>query len=967
MVRLILLYFMLIFPFHVYCEDVNLPSEDSKLVVGSVNDSLPTTETEDDLPFRTNFKNKTVWENPDFESPYLDLAPITYSNRAGCADDSKSATRSAYVVIDTLNVAKMGWRLALDTNKDPKYLTTEIVHRYKYAVLKLLDNLAMKLLEGKLPLLPSDITDGDVPKRYNEISARCPLDGYCKELDQYIGEVWENSVGKNPGNVFKVDDFDPANSFINSSTVKDKFDDVRTGCYYLKKHSELQGHLDTVKKPDVTSLKKLMDSHVKQDEYLAACDDFAVQSSLENGAFLFEIVGVKEKRWQKNDSKYGFDFWNSLKLYASWAFRLSPEIGAFQYPFANVFRSVHFEDTLMLFSNGCKSITKPKCENSHLTEQKIRDFAQYDFDRNMSAFDETKYVADGVTSELIEKPLPSVNQDELDFNQFPSMDEWVKNFRKNMVRTRGMMKGRILDAINTLELTKNYLSISDIISSLKSLKQSVDNWPRVAGENFDEFHVKNQFYYLCSEYLIASDSTLGVLKNDLERVKDLKTLAHVTRDLTTESVASMFDYYEELATQVRGFCSELEAEGFWGSNFQELEKSGFKPWYTEFYYKNSVTANISERRGILEATPLFVHEKFSRTNNAKDIICFDGVDCSRKILESIVNMYTATMYAKTYFSSQKEISAVNMANPYAERVACKVYDPWWKTKKAFFNLITDVSMAAISAVNPTPFYLAADILPKKVTSFNEMLEDGTLKLDPKWDRQRLVGAIGADFGSLLGIPCMVTLSNTKGGIGHLNKYYFAGVSIDACVDHTGSKVIAMSAGDVNVTPEKSVSGCVSCTLNFSNAINIYAVISQVPVLNSAVYLFRGVLRFFKALRDPINVPRKYVVDINSVVEAHRKNGEIEDDCVSKLRSGKHCMDYSYEKTYADFFQRYYKMAINRIDKYPGGAFIYLNGCSEPVRYDQGLWSGPKEKINQQGLIPSSCKLEKKKGIRSEVK
>ena len=104
-----------------------------------------------------------------------------------------------------------------------------------------------------------------------------------------------------------------------------------------------------------------------------------------------------------------------------------------------------------------------------------------------------------------------------------------------------------------------------------------------------------------------------------------------------------------------------------------------------------------------------------------------------------------------------------------------------------------------------------------------------------------------------------------------------------------------------------------------------------------------------------------------LLEAYRKNGQISDECAGRLRKGKDCMEHKYERTYSEFFQRNYKMSINRIDKYPGGAYVYLNGCEEPVKYDRGSWWGSSNRINKKGLVAGNCKLEKTRGIRSETK
>jgi len=894
-----------------------LPSE----ILGSNEEEI----VEDKSIF--NYFENAQWKKSDIQTPYLKLNALRFTNKARCALDSQRPTSSFYVLVDSLNLAKGAYRLALATGQDQNLMSRQAVERFRYSVLKLIDYISKKMLRGELPILPSDLTANDsVPEdsssteNYRRIVKSCRLDEYCSDLDTYLSSLWNYPKGKDKAQIHweEVDNFE-ARNFI---SVKGKIPNY--SCYYLKKHSPLESHLDAVV-PDKVSLMKIADAMIDQKNLLSSCDDMDAQKSIEFSSYQLDLQGLENLEWDK----VGFDFYHSLKLYFSWAWRNAPEIASFTYPFQNYFKSVHLEDSVVFFSNGCQSLVKPACDTQFLNEQTLRYFAQKDYSRNDSAVDNLLYLPQGATSDLVKNPDVPVNNDGLDLNKFSSMDEWMKNFRENIRKSRGLVKGRLVRALTLMNLILKNLSKNQIMNDLREIKKGAHQIPYKLGNRTPEELKLKQFYALCSESFVASDEILSFLRKDLTLLKDLKTLDPLFERFTDYDLNQFYNYYENLFVEVRTFCKELEAPSLWPNDF-EMEKGLFSPWYKEAIHKGQVTASDT---ATLEVTgkPLLAYRFFSTTNSSDQVICWDGIDCSRKVLESLINLYSVAQYKELYFPKSQNIQTLDLANPYAERVACQVYDPWWQTKKAFFDLTSNVAAAGISMVNPTPFYLSVGLAPKSVISFNKMLEKGMMKLDPKFDSSRVMATFGADFGKWLGVPCSVFVSNqTPGNLP--TRVYFTGLTVEACRNNTSSGAVVSNGSDIEVNPKKKISACVSCSLNFAKMLfdpNATLPI-PLPAVQSVFYLLRGSLLFFKDLRAPVNIPHQYTVNPNYVLETYRRYGEIPKKCVRDLKKARPCLENLCEQALADFFEEGYGGSIETINLKGDKAKVKLAQCQKEI-------------------------------------
>ena len=285
------------------------------------------------------------WKNPVPNVQDLNINNLRFTNRASCALDSKKPTESAFIIVNNMDAAKGIYRLAKATGNNTTELTEMGIKVYRYTVIQLLQYIHRKLVNKDLPLLPFDLTARrGLPFRYKNISRGCKNDEYCTDLDEYIDEVWKASnVRTNDVSyqLSKVDKYDSKRNFLSSKNYIDKKTNENLTCHFLKKFSPIQAHLYGTK-PDSKVFAQLAESNINRDEYITDCYDMDAQKNLTVAAYQIELNSLKEKYWNRQ----GFDYWNSLKLYFSWAWRNAPEFEKMAAPFGKVLRAVELENSV---------------------------------------------------------------------------------------------------------------------------------------------------------------------------------------------------------------------------------------------------------------------------------------------------------------------------------------------------------------------------------------------------------------------------------------------------------------------------------------------------------------------------------------------------------------------------------------------------------------------------------------------
>jgi hypothetical protein len=879
-----------------------------------------------------NLFAQSDWEVTKTSQQWIDLNPLKFTNRASCALDSKKPTNTAFLMVDNLNVGRAIYRLSKQLGKDSSF-TKEGAYRFRYTVIGLTHIIARAMFNGSLPLLPIGEEKGQT-SQFQKLASQCdPKEGHCGLLDEYISQIWESSEDINQ--LLKLDSFN-SNNFLGKQRT------AKLSCYYLKQFSPIEAHLYG-SKPKNDALESIAKAVESSHEYLSSCTDFEQQTDLKQAVFQFDFRKLDSEEWNQK----GFHFWNSLKIYLSWAFRYSKEVDQLAFPYGPIFKQVDIEESIYFFSNGCSSIEKPECSRETLSLNSLRFLAQASGTSELGKLEMLDYIPNGPTSDILTDNRPMVNSDVLDFADFPSADAWASNFRENMNKVRGFIKLKLTRSMTQLSLISSNLSVEKILNDTDK-KHELFLAKKMQTE--EENLYRQDLYYLCSEYRAAMDEKFSFLRTDLIRIKEQNNLSKLSGLITGKEIDQLLTHLDLLSPKIMKYCEGLEKLNIWTDPFV-LNPEGYAPWFKE-HAKDQLGVKANNLLGDLVKfhNPILSLQKTdAKTNN--HIICLNGVHCSRKVLSLVVDIYGSLQYVEGLLSLSG-IKSPDLVNPYSERVACGAYDPWFKTRNTVFEFFKDMAAAAVWTFVPTPVYIDGTIKPKQVVSFDQLIKDGKVYFDPRFAKKRVDGTVFMDFGPLTGAPCMVSISSQT-NMNPPGFLYLNGITAQSCRQTDRNRVNVFSPDDIQ-RDRLGVSACVSCTISLTSVAGSTS--AFVPYLRPVYFVLKGIVRLVNNLRDPQDIPRSWSADLNSVYRSYRKYGEIRKACVRPLRNGKNCLKSNCEEQIVESFENQFKKYVSDVAIDRGDASeLYVEGCDEPITVKTPFLGCsqsdyPKEAFN----IPTKC-------------
>ena len=843
---------------------------------------------------------------------------LSFTNRAQCALDSKKPTTEVLVLLSNMDIGRSLYRLAKIRNlKESSEFTKLGLNKYRYTVLSLLDIIHKKILNNTLPLLPSDLSVSSNLSKYSEISKRCSQISHCPELDKYISALWDQSNNKGPFS----DEIDPLLE-VNFLNVELKNKNKNLSCAYLKKFTPLEAHLFGTK-PSAEVLEQIAKASKDVNDYYSDCYDYNAQESLKVSTYEFSFNLSNSKIFEK----IGFDYWNSMKIYFSWAFRNSKEAAQLAYPFDEVFSSVQIEDSLFMMPNGCKSLVHPKCDPATINQNSIRLFAKHDFKQSSDSLDFFRSIPEGATKNMLEDPFSVVNQDILNFSQFETADKWTDSFRQNFSETRLTMRKKFVSAIGNMSLMSKQLNEMDIKTSLSNYFK-----PVLKNETKDNTILKSELYYLCAESTFLSSEELSYLKPKIEILSKLNITDDLTGTINGQSIIEIFDYYKTVIKSVNELCGSFDQSLVFDPSFQ-VDKSGFNRWYIDSVYEGKFLSlsNLTRKEKLKAKKPMLAYQLFSSSNDIKDVICIDSVDCARIAIQSIVDLYGVIQYSQLFLDIKNEINSSNMLNPYAERTACKVYDPWFKTKASLFGFATDFIQGAVSAVTPGLIYGNFDLQPGRVVSFNQLVKEGKINVDPRYEKTKIISSVALDLGSMTNVPCSISISKSK-KLDPVKLLSFKGLTIRTCRENEKNVLNVDSKNELGQNLNKYNNTCLQCSLDFEHVSS--AISTAIPFGRTAFFMARSVIRLYKGMKDPINVPKSWQVNPYLTKLSFESNeNKIPTNCLSKLLTGKACMKNSCEDSIVNAYKSndLYLESIDSTDSWLGSVQVTLKNCKKPTK------------------------------------
>lgn len=826
------------------------------------------------------------------------LKPLTITNRAQCAVDSEKPADSIFVMIDGYNAGKAANSIAKIVGQNPEEFSKRAMREFRLSVAFMTLNIMNKMVRGQLPILPSNLKTADLP-RYVQTNEQCEKNPQtCKNLDAYISGIWARQGKK--ADLLAYDRFTKANFPLHSS--KD-----RLGCYYIKQFSALQGQLSSAE-VNQANLQDIAVAYMNEKDYLVGC--FDADESLSNRFVTLQLD------WETNAAsleKQGFDFWNSLKIYLSWAWRHTNELDVMSPTFGRIFKSIALEESLIFAPNGCKSMTKPSCDSQYLSVNSIRELAKLD-GANSEHF---KTVPVGTEAELLNKGVRGVNNDFLGTQSHNSAEAWLGNFRKNLIQARGYVKNRYQSAMTNLNVIQDQMGLAELTQALST---------QVA-KNKTAAQMKNELYYMCTEIRLAGDDRLDFLKSDIERVAILKNMTQMQYS-ERRTLQQHIDFFKSLTAQVIPFCDDLEKQNYWGAQSDTeytVNKAGFAPWAKEMLSIKD-TPEEAEANKIMPAVygdaPLLAWK--ATTASTEQVICYNSVDCVRLMIKSLVDLYAVSTFADGLIPLSGKATDASIFNPYAELKTCKIYDPWFQTQRMNKVFAADLVNTALFGWNILPIYIDVNYKAPKVASFNQMVKEGVIKFDPRIEKSEAERSIVADFGPLVGAPCAVSLNND--GLKNFDFYTFSGISMNYCSAKEANEVIANKPSDIATGAKNGRSFCAGCTLNFNAAAHASTVAGTMGLVNPVkfvVYVFRTFTKLFSAQKDKVNIPQTWEVNPAYAAEVYKKYGQIPSYCVEQLGRGMRCFADVCAGKAAQVFEKTFNTKVH--DVYLRGAEGYGEG------------------------------------------
>lgn len=837
----------------------------------------------------------------------LDLNPIELRNRAGCAVDSKKPTASAFLLIDNTTMAKATYRLAKLTGKNHDEVTKEAIKNYRLKLKILFSKIFNKLKNRELPLLMVNSSSKHIPSKYQDIIENCFDKNSCEELDNYLGRLWENSesnisVAKKIANNYRTDNFHSEQNYFNQ---KYNSKDFRLSCNKLKKFSPLQAHLYGTK-PDREVLQRIAESLKNTSDYISDCDNDDIEN-LKVLGLQYDIRNIDNKYWQE----VGFDFWNSLKIYLAWSFKNTTQVDQ---NYELVIQSTQVDDSILLTSNGCKTIEPPECSNDYLSKSVMSQMATKNFKKNALNLDVLAPIVNGASDMILDDPFTAVNNDILDLADRRDANEWIESLFSNFAGTKAYIKNKLVSALSFYTIIEKKVTAQKLINDLAAYYNL---------RGLEDQRVKNDLYYLCSEVKFVSDETFSFVRKNIDIVRETGFIDSLTLIFSEQSLESLFDDYDQLMKSTNEFCDSLDAKAIWDDSF-EYKKSGLAQWYLDkTLVKTHMDSTSEEDLKSLNSRPYLAYTK------TQSVICHSPSACIRNAISHILEISRATYYATTFWNAKNKAKTEDIFNPYAERVACKVYDPWFKTRATITNFVSDISQAVVSNFTPGVLYSKFSLKPGHVTSFNSMVKDGKILFNQKYKKESVAAELVADFGPLLGVPCAVSIAG-KQAHGYNQLYQFSGISVGACTANEESEVMVASASDISVGDPSKKAGCVSCQLNFESVSNTLSYFNY--AVGPIYYLVRSFVRLYQGIKDPDNIPRSWDLNLNYLKQTFRRFGYIPNKCVKKLSKGEICLDTFEEEVAVKYLIDNYDVEIlSEQNKFFGGIDFKVKGCNESVQ------------------------------------
>ncbi len=437
----------------------------------------------------------------DFDPSELKTpSKLTFENRAACALDSKKPTQSAFLIVDSYNAGKQidSWLQGTDFSSTFDISVDQGLKLFRMSLTETWMTITQEILAGRLPLLKANADQRKIEAKYSKVLTACGKRFPCAEMDEYLKSIftqWKNipqtaSAKQAYQSYFELDKFAKRPELLRGRS------DPQAACLYIKRFSEFQSNLSH-DRPDQALLQKIALASLSKNDLFTDC--FNESDDLSSRRFILQL-DISEAAKQ-NWNKHGFDFWYSVKLYFSYAWRHPEVILESVHPLNQLFKGLAIEQMIQLIPAGCQSIDRPECSQSQVSMDIFRSLGKIG-----TATELDKPLPDRPEQVLIRDELAKKREDAAILPEHEETDQWIKAYQDRIIQRRGLLKQRLLLAVSQFELLSSSITSERVSNELSTLKSAMSSNPTLY----------KKMQVLCSEIDVAVRPDVNLLEKRFE-------------------------------------------------------------------------------------------------------------------------------------------------------------------------------------------------------------------------------------------------------------------------------------------------------------------------------------------------------------------------------------------------------------------------------------------------------------------
>ncbi len=795
----------------------------------------------------------------------FNMAPLEFTNRAGCADLSTKPARSVFLQVDSFNAGKAGFAQGILAQKtqpkeNPDLWAAKSAKEFRLWSSHLASDIMNALVKGQLPLLQQD---GTTPAIYNRAVEKCLSKNQflsCPSMNDLLSDIWSRSKMKNPNWQelgLSKNDFLPSKLQVAT----------KVGCHIVRKFSAFHSPLAT-QQIDNGVLTNIAMESFNPENTLDSCFSLVEGPDARFTTVQLDIANLaNDNDW----NAYGFQFWHSFKLFYSWAWRYAPEYIQEFGSLKQSFSSITFEDSVMLVPNGCRSVELPKCDSAGLSSDVLRAAAVLGtIDPTIGELPERP-----IDTLFMGRPMP-VNNDSLGLFKSGDASKWSRDFKKHLSNLRTFMMTKLNTGIPKLQIITSLMSADEMSKDINMIK----NDPNSDGV---------ETYLACTEYTLAKNNLFKDIDAEIKTLNNNQELQSVLLADSGKDLATFINYYEKLTETMGSFCAAFEASGHSAAGtkdsgiYRSLNEWAFdllRPTMKNAYFGKTKLSQCEENPSHIACPKnqdkkyLVSHPRQSNGPGQEAVICRTSLECARTVLQSLISIVSVRRYAHAFLPLDDIMKSPDLFNNFAVPTACRLYDPWSKQRNAWKLFVADLGSALLQGASCGAMQFKVLELPEnKVVGYREIFNQEQISYGAVTERESMKYVAGIDVQFLPSLSCGAAVSNNLLTAQNAPASgYYTQLSLRTCdgtsnTEYTVDKSALLDpALNQKVRTDKQIKElCFQCAFGLKSIVQSACVAPYVGQIASAgVGLFQGVIRLISNLRDPDNIVKNSQVNVDQI-------------------------------------------------------------------------------------------------------